>query len=496
MKELPPTLLAVDTETSGLDTRWDVILEAALIRLGHDLIIKDLGDVLTLSMRRPPFIVPAPQALIVTNASLEKLETAELSHLEGMQAMNAFIEASGPAITCGHNLLRYDEEIRRHNAQSCLLPPYVTQMPGSGRADTLVMAQAIACLDPGAISIPLIEGRRTFRLGELLKANGIDFADSDAHGAEYDCRAVIKLLALLKARAPAIYDHLMRMAMPRHAHRFLDEQTLFVVTSHYGAPEVALCTEIAANPANRNAVAVFDCSAGDPIDYVTLSVEGLMEALQAKPRIIKTLRMNAQPSIFPVDEGLMQGCRPDWYTIQARATAIATERTGFAARVAEAMRRLQVERPVSDHVEERLYTGFPNDLDRDLCQRFQGVSWDERAAIAFRLADVRLRTHALRLVFCHAPECLPDEVRADHEDWLRARLFATDCVPWRTIHHALFELSELREANRQYEDEEASEGVALITGVGKRRYGWRDPVLAKRHDEIELYLLGLAAGHA
>ena len=498
MNDLPPTILATDTETSGLNTRFDVILEASMIRVDHDLAIRDPAtDVLTLAMRRPPFVVPAPAALLVTGASLEALETAELSHLEGMQALHAFVEATGPAITCGHNLLRFDEEIRRHNSQMCLLPPYATQIPGSGRADTLVMAQAVHCMKPGSIIVPMADGRPTFRLGALLQANDVEFSPDDSHGAEYDCRAVIRLLALLKDRAPRTYGHMLRMAMPSHARTFLDEHRLFAVASHYGAAEVAICTQIVGNPANRNAVAVFSLAAADPADYLSLPVEGLMEALQATPRIIKTIRLNAQPSIFPVDEALEQGCEPDWFTIQARATMIAIDRTGFADRAAEAMRRLQDERPISEHVEENLYgAGFPSHADRALCQRFQNATWEGRTAIAYQLTDKRLRTHALRLVFCHAPNLLKDEDQIDLTHWLRHRLLTLDEVPFRTVHQAMFELSELYEANHEYEDVLAKPCRAggPTPSAAARRFRIKDPALAARLDEISFYILGLSAG--
>ncbi|MBK8861226.1 MAG: hypothetical protein IPN48_10065 [Sphingomonadales bacterium] len=69
-----------DTETTGIDTSFDQILQFAAIRTDEDLNILERFEVRS---RLLPFIVPAPGALRVTKVTIYRLhDPATPSHYE------------------------------------------------------------------------------------------------------------------------------------------------------------------------------------------------------------------------------------------------------------------------------------------------------------------------------------------------------------------------------------------------------------------------------
>lgn len=69
-----------------------------------------------------------------------------LSHLAMTGEIAAKLAAWSPATIVAYNGLTFDEEHLRHALFATLHPPYLTQRPGNGRTDILVMARAIAAL--------------------------------------------------------------------------------------------------------------------------------------------------------------------------------------------------------------------------------------------------------------------------------------------------------------------------------------------------------------
>ncbi|MBY0611100.1 MAG: hypothetical protein K2P80_02840 [Beijerinckiaceae bacterium] len=477
-----------DLETTGLLRGFDQITQVAAIRTDADFNIVDTKrDILDLRCRRLPWIVPSPAALLVTGTTADRLERTNLSHYEMMAAVARTVADWAPAVFIGYNSLRFDEEHLRAALFSTLHDPYLTSKPGSGRADVLSMLQVVATLAPGAISLPVIDGKPSMKLGNVLRANGYVFTEEHAHDALYDVRGTIALMKLMSERAPNLVRHMLAMASRGAAEAFLAENAVFRHVTWYGAPEVTLATRIVTHPSNRSAVAIFDL-AHDPAPYLDLDIDQLADALVAQPRVIRTIKLNAQPALLPRDivPNVVPPSPddPDDYTLQARATTIALA-SGFQARLAEAMERWSASFAPSPHVEQQLYDRFPSWADKRIAARFHEIGdWRERLRLAGTFEDARLREHALRLVYAECPNALPATLLDQMHDWTRDRLLCIDDgLPHLTIHSACEALESLK-----------PELADPDTGI-KRNLTAEEATRLERLAEIELYYLMLASGH-
>ena len=130
--------------------------------------------------------------------------------------------------------------------------------------------------------------------------------------------------------------------------------------------------------------------------------------------------------------------------IIAERVGIIRSDTGFHERVGRALSGRFADREPAAHIEQRIYDGFPDRADQALMDQFQQADWQQRAEIAERLADDRIREFARRLVYMEAPGVLSDNSRAEMDDWMRARILSEDtAVPWNTIPKAIREADDL-----------------------------------------------------
>ncbi len=475
-----------DLETTGLSVHYDQILQVAAIRTDAEFnIIDEISDTIEMRCNRLPWVVPSPQALVVTGTTQDQLERSGLGHFEMMQQLVARLQEWSPAIFIGHNSLRYDEEMLRHSLFSSLHPAYMTSMPDCGRADTLNILKAIHCLQPGNIILPEIDGKPSMRLGPVLRANGIKFAENQAHDALADVRGTIALAKLMRDKAPAIFMQMMRLATKSGACTFLDQNPIFRHITYFGRPEISISAPIVSNPDNPNQIAIFDLD-HDFKAYLAMSAEELATAFRAKQRVLKMIKLNAQPMIAPLSyltqtagEKIIENSH------LARSIEITLD-AGFKRRVAEAMQMLQSQYPDSPNPEERLYSGgFPSWTDKNLTQRFHNATtWVERCDIARGISDARLRFFALRIIYAEAPEVLNDAVLEEMHDWVRDRLLTLDHpTPYRTIHLAVEELEAMQPATQ-----DPDTGLPL-TPTGEQG------TLIQKLDEIRGYYLMMASGH-
>ena len=466
----------LDTETSGI-TRYDCILSFALAMTDADF---NTVERISIPVARPPHLVPHPKALLVNRVDLDQLD-------EGMRPRHAFAYladvldglARRGVTFIAHNM-SFDLRFIREGLFANLCDPYPMSRRGAGIADTLAMARAIATVDPGALTVPLIDGKPSFRLGPLLRANGVVFDDDTAHDALTDAYGVRDLARLMRSRSPDLFDHLIAMSRRDHVLGFFEENPIFRHFTHFGAPRFPVSRLVTFGTEDRNASVIIDLTV-DPAPILAMNADELAAAMCALPRIISVVRLNAMPVLLPV--GVIKAAdEPDDYTIAARSIAVALA-PGFKERVQEALRIRGASFPSSVWVEDRLFEAFPSNSDRRLCAAFHAADCaEERAAIALSFQDDRLREHARRLIHTETPELLSPSDRAGMDAWLADRLLTHGEVPWLTLHTAMAELAALR-------------SVLLGEDGSGRPEIPKEQALLKRIDAIEAYYLGLAAGH-
>ena len=427
-----------DVETTGLDRHFDQILQLAAIHTDDELVALDR---LSLRCRRLPYVVPAPAALLATRLGRMELEQADASHYELMCRTADWLARRAPAVMVGYNSMRFDEAVLRQGFYQSLLPVAVTTSGGNGRADLLQIARAVSVYAPGVLAIPTRpeDGRPSFALGALARANGVAFDEATAHDALADVEATLAFARLLRAGAPTVWSVMIEHARKsRLAQRLQRDAVLCFTWFKDGRPTTRAVTQVAQVGSE---VVLFDLGF-EPEESLGGDLGSLLGAPDADPPCpLVVIRLTAYPLVFPAasaPDGLI-----DLATATARARVV-REREGLAAAVTEALtRRVRQERALP-WVESRIGQGLPGQADERLMHRLHRVPWPERAALAAELADERYVELAYRLLFCERPDVLAPPDRDRLAAWVRDRLFTEDDVPWMTVPKARRALAELR----------------------------------------------------
>lgn len=435
-------LVFYDTETTGLDTAFDQIMQFAAILTDADLNELDRFE---MRCRILPHVIPAPRALLATRVTPAMLTDPDLSsHYEMMVQIAARLREWSPAIFTGYNTLSFDEPLLRQAFYQTLQPVYLTNTNGNQRADVLRLAQATAVLAPNAMSVPIsAKGKPTLRLDTLAPANG--FAHENAHDALADVEATIHMARLIRNRAPTVWNSLMPLVDKGAVVATLTSgEPKCLVEYHMGVPSLRAVVGCGHHPKNPTMQAVFDLHR-DPAEVLNLSEEDLVEETKGPNRAIRTVYANKMPALLDL------GLAPDLQAavgqpmaeIIRRAAAVSAD-DPFAARLGVAMEQRYPPFEPAQVVEGRMYEGFPSRADESKMQAFHAANWADRAEIAETFEDERFCELARRLVFVNAPETLDDSRRTQLQAWLQNRLRGREGVEaGRTLPVATEELEKL-----------------------------------------------------
>ncbi len=430
-----------DLETSGLAPTWNVPLQAAFVATGADLLPSRQT---VLRARLPDYVVPSPDAMLVTGLDPDRVDAAPLSQLELMRAIARILDAASPTTILGYNQLAYDEEVLRHSFFQTLHPPYATSMPGFQRADVLIMLRAVAMLAPDAITIPVTpQGKPTMRLGQVCRANGIAFDEADAHDALNDVHATIALFNLLRERAPTV-----TAAMLANAHKS-GPAGMLARAEPVGLglfDRMIPAGGITPTPGNASSWAVADLTI-DPA-YLDATPEQLGEMLFARgERPIRLVKTNAQPILLPWEMAAptAEGSIPPDGELQARLARIRGH-ARFRDNLAIALAGRFAGNEPSPWPDDALYSGgFISREDAITARRWHEVAWDQRARLGRELlGDVRLKAFANRWAWLEAPGELSAVEREKGSEWFAHRLDTRDDVPWLTRPVALQRIAALK----------------------------------------------------
>ena len=454
LARLPTTVVAYDLETSGLSD-FDQVLQVAALRTDRTFALPQNPErQFEMRARRQPWIVPSPAAMLVTRTSPEMLADGATHHFV-IEEMETFFIARTPSLYLGYNSMRFDEQMLRQCLFRSLLRPYLTQSYRSTRADLMIMAQAIAAIDPSAIDVPLSDsGAPTFRLGPMCRANGIDFSEAAAHDALADVRATLRLAQKLLSNAPDLFDRTLALADKRYAQGILRSgQSVFRLKTIAGAPSVRGFGVLDATKDDANGRICVDLTV-DPGDYLNLDLDGLRIWTSSQPSPLAVLRTNAQPMVFSTsDPSLAPRLRelvaaggvapPDADLLQERAARISADE-GFIDRIHTLLAgRRAVSKPLP-HPDQQLYSGgFAEDCDYQYASRLRKLFPWERAPLTRFYRDPRLKAFAERIACEEDERNLAPDTRARMRVWHRERLLGPRDAPWRTIAAARAELDEL-----------------------------------------------------
>ncbi|MBB4199645.1 hypothetical protein CCR94_07220 [Rhodoblastus sphagnicola] len=440
MKTETTNYVLYDVETSGTSAHYDQIFQLGALLTDEHL---NVLDRLELRCRRLPHVISNPEAMLATGVDATIRNGGDHSHYALVRAAQQTFNAWSPAIFCAHNGFQFDERMLRQALFQTLHRPFLTQSHGNQRIDSMTMAQACAILAPGRLTIPDLNGKPTFRLGPLARANGVAFPEESAHDALHDVEAMRGLMAVMADRAPDVYAATLRNSNKKALLSLIRSHEILRFSAvHAGRVISRIVAPVVTAPSNSNALCVFDL-AHDPDSIRRLTDAELVGAFSASPRILRTIKLGSAPILSPV--GVFPGeprVTISANTLAERAKTIREDRT-FQARIARAMDRHFAKSPASAAPAEQIYGRFIDPADEVLCETFHETRWEDRRLVLDQIGDDRLRVFGLRLIYAERPDLLTDVERAEMHAWQCDRILADNDAAWMPAPTALQAVTEM-----------------------------------------------------
>lgn len=450
-----------DTETTGIETSFDQILQFAAIRTDSDLNELDRFEI---RCRLLPHVTPSPIAMYITGVKAHQLTDPSIpSHYEMMCIVRSKLLEWSPAVFIGYNSIAFDEDLLRFSFYKTLHPPYLTNTNGNARSDVMRMVQAAHLFSPGSISIPNgVNGKPSFKLDRLAPANG--FAHKNAHDALADVEATIFMCNLVSEHVPDIWSSFMRFSQKTAVLDHISSESIFCFTDFYfGKPFSCIATRIGANSKNSAEAYIYNLAI-DPHTLVGLSQSELSARLKSQPKPIRSMRCNACPIIMPAEDApeIAIGKNISLEELEERAEFLAANEQ-LRKQLIETLETEKIDYPTSIYLEKQLYEGFFTQQDQALLEQFHSTEWGSRLSIVDMFEDIRLKKIGSHLIYIERPHLLTDAARQEHDSAHKARILTTDTeVPWLTMINAKQELIELVENCEEIDKQFYQEHLALI----------------------------------
>ena len=196
-----------DLETSGINPRWDRVIQFAGLRT--DLSLQETGEELCTYVRLPADVLPNPVAALVTGITPQQTQREGIDEWEAFRKILKLFSKPGTCVA-GYNSLRFDDEFVRYGLYRLLMDPYAREWQnGNSRWDMIDLVRAAYALRPDGIEWPEENGVPVFKLEALAAANGI--THESAHDAMSDVRATVGLAKVIRDKQPLLYEYYFKM---------------------------------------------------------------------------------------------------------------------------------------------------------------------------------------------------------------------------------------------------------------------------------------------
>ena len=460
-----------DYETFGRTPRRDRPAQFAGVRTDAEL--REIEAPVMLHCQPPLDRLPEPEACLLTGILPQEALAKGVTENDFASAIERELARPG-TVGVGYNSIRFDDEVTRFLFWRNLIDPYAREWQNEcGRWDLLDTVRCAWALSPEGIEWPLVEGRPSFKLEALTRANGL--AHAAAHDALSDVRATLGLARLLLQKKRRLWDFCLKL---RHKSAVQAELVLgrpaLHISGMYPAERgcMAIVWPFAPHPSNKNEVIVWDLSE-DPSLLMGLTTPQLRERLFTRTQEleerglkrlpIKTIHINKSPVVI----GNLNTLTPARAERFGLDRALCDRHAELAARISGEMVGVwaglfahENERQPPD-VDEDLYGGFLSQDDRRRLHRLREAATQGVASPQPGFDDERLQELVFRWRARNFEHTLSADERLRWAELCRARLM--DGAPGHlTLSQWMDQLDPLHEDAEERGDERAQ---ALLSSL-------------------------------
>ncbi len=410
------TYFFYDLETSGLNQRYDRIMQFAGQRTDADL--EPIGEPVNILVKMSEDALPSPSAIAVTKITPQQTLMDGINEAEFCKYVTEEIFTPN-TVALGYNTVRFDDEFMRATLWRNFYDPYEWEWKdGRTRWDLLDVVRLTRALRPEGINWPVTEdGKATNRLELLTKCNGL--SHEHAHDALSDVYATIAVAKLIREKQPKLFDYLFKMRNKNEVKKLvnLENKKPFVYASGRYSSKTNKTTVAVPLTSSRNGnILVFD---------LRYNLEEVMAAEEPKTfPVVKEFCFNKCPAVAPLSV-LSEG--DGWAKIELDEETIKKNMEILFSHpeFAEKMRSEYEDRPEFPPAEEpelAIYDGFLNDRDRIKVAAVRNADEAHLADFHPEFDDMRLPELLLHYKGRNFPRTLSESEAAKWDEFRRARL--------------------------------------------------------------------------
>ena len=445
--------IILDFETTGLDKFRDGILEvfAKVICLASGREI----DSFKAACKSESFKIPSPKALFANNYKVVNLVNS--AHpLEVATSLFNFIKRYPNAEILAFNA-NFDFGFS-YNAffQSIKGDPYAFKTDGRSVICVMEIIRALeATTCSSTITVPLINGARSFKQEDVCFSSGIFYL---AHSAESDVRGLEKLLEIISLHHSDYLQKGRYFSKKSNALNFINSRPFFVTPIGFRNRYSVRCLVPLALCDKKINMLCADIGRFTQMDF-----EHMQSRLNASD--IAQRNLNEPEPHYPLIEVPLNKSKiffdESYYECSDYGLSVGKEKLAeranavfknaglqdFAERILH-FKKLRFEAFKTDEIEEKLFDDFPSSDEIGFINDFDIVPVEDKYRFLIQekgnFKNNRYHKLARRFLLDAYPENCPESTVEKFNEWKRCRLFGASNGKIRTFQDAGNEISYLR----------------------------------------------------
>ncbi len=434
-----------DCETDSAVTSFATMLEVGALCLDSEFKQVDQFEA---RCRLPQDRIPTATALCINKSNVDLLTKGNYSHYQMIglleQTFREWAKKYGPLTFLGYSSINFDDEVLRKELFKSLRKPYLTNTEGNMRTDALNIVRAAFAIDDNILKTELNnKGNKSMKLESLSRLNDID--SIDAHSALADTIMTVKVLNLIKAKQPNIWQEYFKTSSKIIVENIIKQEKIFTIQeSFYGKHKLFCCAPLhpkaCDHPVYKGWFQAVDLKADieliQQLDYSDLKRE-----IKKSPKFLRTIRSNKAPIIL--DQSYSMKVEPynkiDPNILMKRAELMKTNEK-FSTDILNILKDAADEKRESGsqeylEPEETLYTDGFKKLNEDafLFDEFHQATWKDKLRVLNKFKDERLIKFGQQLIYNETPDVLPKEIHKKIKRKIAERIFSTNNEKWTTL---------------------------------------------------------------